>query len=424
MRVDGAWPYSTGQGITVGLTDTGVDLSYGVSAEWSTSQFAQGLSSGRPPFQQYLVDQGPSNITCAHGSRSAGLIGAPRNGRSMVGVAYKSGLLSAYIDSDVLPAQFAARNGIRQVAQMGAKVISMPWGILNDAQIPVWSDIIADEIRYWDAPGRDVLFVAAAGTSPWAGLNQNYVVFPAEMAEVLALSAVELADPMIRPTDAHYGLPLDVVAYTNNLTTGMGVYSGSQQFTSLGGSSGATAVATGIAALVRSRYPSADNQWVRNRLVSTGGMSCGNLRGWHIVLNAEAAVGGVCVPNGSPAGTTQITFDRAAYGDIRTSTIEEFCLNFTGGTGPFSITWPNALPGSAGSGPYCRRYTFNRGTYTATLRANLRDQGTTGALERSYSKTVNVVDLENNPGCTTCVRISSLKGLEITKPGKRRSPIR
>ncbi len=273
----------------------------------------------------------------------------------------------------------------------------MPWGFV------VWSDAVADEIRYWRAL-QDVLFLGAAGTTNWGALNQNVVFFPASMSEVFAVSGAEIADPNVRPPDVHYGTALDGVAFTNSLTTGRGAYSGSQQLTKLGGSSGATALATGIAALVRARYPTQSESWVRARLVSTGGVACGPLSSWHVLLNAEAAVGGICVYMGRPLGTTQITFDRVAAGDTRTETTEEYCLSASGGSGPLSISWPVALPGSSGSGPFCRRFTFARGTYSATVRANMRDTGTPGALERSYMTTVNVVDMDNNPGCPTCVR--------------------
>lgn len=391
--VNGAWAYSTGAGHTVGLTDTGVDLTYGTAAEWSSSNFSSGLSSGRPPFYQVFPTSSPG---CSHGSRSAGIIAAPRNGRSSVGVAYRAGLVSGFTANDVV-APSGGWWAIREVVTQGARTVSMPWGFV------VWSDAVADEIRYWRALA-DVLFIGAAGTTNWGALNQNVVFFPASMPEVFAVSGAELANPGVRPPDVHYGTALDAIAFTNSLTTGRGVYSGSQQLTKLGGSSGATALATGIAALVRARYPTQSESWVRNRLVSTGGLACGALSSWHVLLNAEAAVGGLCAYAGRPSGVNQIVFDRVAAGDTRTSTTEEYCMIASGGVGPLTISWPVALPGSSGSGPYCRRFTFSRGTYVATVRANMRDAGTPGAIERSYSTTVQVVDMDNNPGCPTCVR--------------------
>ncbi len=88
QNVDGAWAYTAGASHTVGLTDTGVDLTYGAAAEWSSTHFSSGMSSGRPAFVQTFPAGSPD---CSHGSRSAGIIGAPRNGRSSVGVAYRAG---------------------------------------------------------------------------------------------------------------------------------------------------------------------------------------------------------------------------------------------------------------------------------------------------------------------------------------------
>ena len=280
--------------------------------------------------------------------------------------------------------------------------------------LPVWSDMIADEIAYWVYYG-DVLFVSAAGTLPIAPLSQNFVVFPAVMPITLAVSAAELGNPMERPSDANYGPELDVVAFTNALTTPAYPNAGTQQLTSLGGSSGATAIATGIGALVRARYPWMSESAVRNRLQSTAGLACGNLPSWHLLLNAQAAVGGPCVYQGKPLGTTSIVFDRAAYGDFRTETTEQYCLQVSG-DGTIQVNWVSALPGSSGSSPNCRRYTFARGTYSANVTATVRDLSFP-VPERGYSLTVSVVDLDANPGCPTCVRPASPGSRSFTTKG-------
>ncbi len=402
MLIDGAWPYSTGQGVNIGLTDTGVDLSYGAAAEWSSLHFREGQSANRSLFQQVNVSGNPT-VTCGHGSKSAGLIAAPRNGRSMVGVAYGAGLISAYQNASVVVTDGTAPSlAIRAVAQRGARVISLPWGMFHPVYGYIYSSTVAMEIQYWAAPGpgRDIVFVGAAGTSP-PPFIQNGVLFPARMPEVLAVSAANPSDPALRPAYANYGPELDVIAYTEELTTGTGSLSGSQSFTTLGGSSGATAVVTGLAALVRARFPSISNDSVRKRIVGTGRFACDKLSGWHIMVNAQAAVGGLCVPNGSPVGPSSLMFDRLAF-DPRTSTTAQYCINFSGGTGPVSITWNAALPGAPGSAPNCRVYTFSRGNYTRTITATLRDLGKPASVVRGYSIAVTVNDLQNNPSCPGC----------------------
>lgn len=403
MLIDGAWPYSIGQGVNVGLTDTGVDLSYGAGAEWSPLHFREGQSANRSLFQQVNVS-GNASVTCQHGSKSAGLIAAPRNGRSMVGVAYGSGLISAYQYGGVVVSDGTAPSlAIRAVAQRGARVISMPWGMWHPVAGYIYSPTVATEIQYWAAPGpgRDIVFVGAAGTSP-SPLSQNIVLFPARMPEVLAVSGADPSAPVVRPSYANYGPELDVIAYTEGLTTGTGSLSGSQSFTTLGGSSGATAVVTGIAALVRARFPSISNDSVRKRIVNTGKFACDKLPGWHIMVNAQAAVGGLCVPNGSPVGPSSLMFDRLAY-DPRTSMTAQYCINYSGGVGPISITWNAALPGAPGSAPNCRLYTFARGNYTRTITATLKDMGKSGSIVRGYSIVVNVTDMQNNPSCPGCI---------------------
>lgn len=418
--IDGAWAYTTGSGVTVGSTDTGIDQFMGATTEWAPGHFSEGLSTGRA-FSYVNIAGGIVN--CSHGSKSAGIIAAPRNGISMVGVAYSSSLIGVFSYGGVVYPSSAwgnAVSSIRTAASLGARVISMPWGLYDPFLGPVYSPAVAAEISYWAAPGagRDVLFVGAAGTSPPL-LSQNWVVFPAAMPEVLAVSGANPVDPMLRPSWANYGAELDIIALTEELTTGMlNTSGGGFAFTWLGGSSGATALVTGVAALVRSRYPTISQDSVRKRIVQTSGSSCGKFRAWHLMVNAEAAVGGLCVVNGTPNGTTSISFDRIDL-DPRTSTIEQYCVTYSGGVGPISLTWTSGLPSSAGSTANCRRFTFSRGTYTKTISAVMQDQGRPGAPPRSYGTTVTVTEIGGS-GCPTCARISPSGGVPPAGDATRR----
>ena len=117
MLIDGAWAYTAGAGVIVGSTDTGLG-SFSSNDEWSTTHFSEGYSAGRTHWMG--ASTAPVLSTCDHGTRSAGLITAPRNGRNMVGVAYQASFIMVTDDDDVLPTQTPARDAIRFAAQNGA----------------------------------------------------------------------------------------------------------------------------------------------------------------------------------------------------------------------------------------------------------------------------------------------------------------
>jgi hypothetical protein len=95
MGIDKAWTRSRGGGVVIGVADTG--LAY--TQEELTTSFSSGFSTGRvmrawstlaPAYSTRPAWDGP----CSHGSRMAGLITAPRNGASTVGVAHESDLIA------------------------------------------------------------------------------------------------------------------------------------------------------------------------------------------------------------------------------------------------------------------------------------------------------------------------------------------
>ena len=147
----------------------------------------------------------------------------------------------------------------------------------------------------------------------------------------------------------------------------------------------------GVAALIRAHSPSLTNAQVYDRIRNTAGTACGKATSFGPIINAEAAVGGLCVLYGKVLGPVQITFDRAAYGDTRTSQTATYSVNVSGGVGPTVMDWR-----STGSGVR----TFLRGTYTTRVMMTVRDAGTTNPALTLYTD-VQVVDLDQS-GCPTC----------------------
>jgi len=328
MDIDLAWQVGTGRGITIGITDTGLDQSQ--SSEFNPAYFASGDSYGRSLGYADLMGDTP---TCSHGTRIAGLAAAPRDGRNVVGAAYGANLYAVHQADGTNPDVNNAADAIHEaVVSGGAKVVVMAWGELN------WYDNVANEIasHYYN---DDVMFVGAAGTCPIGSYcpNLGSAVFPAEMGEVLAVTGANSDGS--RPSNMYdYGSKTEgIVAYTNLGTTGLNT----DVITAIGGSSAATGVMGGIAAFVRARYPSLTNLEVVNRLIATSGAECAGAHPavWRdAMVNAYAALGGICITRNWD-GTVSGPKDMSFYdGNSMDSTVT-YSVRAYQGFGPIAYRW-------------------------------------------------------------------------------------
>jgi hypothetical protein len=345
MRIDRAWAYSTGAGILVAITDTGVDDES--RSEFGPVNFASGDSYGRTIELENAFWLSTNTPACSHGTRIAGLVGAPRNGRGTVGAAYRASIFSWYQANSVDPDVSRAADGIHRGAMAGAKVIVMAWGTAFSY------DQIADEIdaHYYN---DDVMFVGAAGTciiGMWCP-NMESAVFPASKHEVLAVTGANVDGT--RPSTVYdYGNKEGVLAFTNLATTGLRT----SDIVRLGGSSGSTGIAGGIAVLVRSRFPQESNASVMRRLISTSGDHChDHLYHWrNSMVNASAAMGALCVP--PPFGPTGVNLTYT-----EPTTTATYCANPSGAGGAYTYYWGNAA-----------HSTTRCATFTLALRGDLKD---------------------------------------------------
>ena len=210
---------------------------------------------------------------------------------------------------------------------------------------------------------NDVVFVGAAGTSK-ADLPKNYVFFPASKDNVLAASAADLNG--YRDNQSHYGAELDLVAFQPSATVG----GPNATLDELANSSSATAFVSGVAALVRSKYPFMSNSAVMNRLKSTAGGTCQMGTAFGPAVNAEAAVGGLCLLFVS--GPTLLEF----YDDTPNCQTLTYEVIRTGGVGPFTYSWNwgnNSVTGENIQQTFCRPPT--RDDDSAQIQVTANDQG-------------------------------------------------
>jgi subtilisin family serine protease len=279
MGIPQAWTLSSGAGVTVGLTDTGISSTQGQF----TSTFATGASAGRTLKLLKVSSMSSVYDSCGHGTRMAGIIAAPRDGQSVGGIAYRANFVSVrQADGVAAVSSSDAKASVRAAVQNGAQVVVMAWESLN------WWWQVSDEIEYWHY-SRPVLFMGAAGTSGCGDIIwDDNVVFPADMPEVVAVTGVTYPSGGV-PCGIHYGPEVELTAYLDVPSTGR--YTG--DVVGMGGSSNATAVAGSVAALVWSRNPGLTRDQLRARLQQTASYwPSRHPREGYGLINAYRAVSG------------------------------------------------------------------------------------------------------------------------------------
>ena len=264
IGVPDAWNNAEGQGITVGIIDAGISSSQALL----NSQFNNGFSSvGRSISTDYTY--GSSAFTsCSHGTSMSGLAVGPRNSvNASTGIAYKSNLHFIRACEDVVLNKSSERRGVKNaLVRMGdrndIKVISMSIGT------PFGSGLLRDGSDY--ANNRGKLIFAAAGTSfswtSWWG-----VIYPARYSSCVAVTGVKESGSTC--SNCHDGgqvvftVPMERNADSDRNTLSLNTSGYTPSY--VGGSSSATAMTAGVAALVWSSNTNLSKSQVLNAMITT-----------------------------------------------------------------------------------------------------------------------------------------------------------
>lgn len=376
-----AWVRANGDDVTIGVIDTGI---YNEQPQFG-SEFSSGASTSRT-IRKYGPDRwwewgySPTpDDQCGHGTRMAGTVAAPFDGRNMVGVAWKADLVIERAGDDVvlgLSNHHDVANAIDRIAWLGRPrtIVAMAFGRYGGLTA------VKDAINRHP----EVLFIAAAGSKPSSsssgGCIPGWVYFPANMEPVVAVSGMDPDTNGISPQSCA-GYETDIAPVIGEVPA-TGKDPGQQWL--FGGSSDGTAVTAGIAALIWQTYPELTAPEVRSHLLRTSDgagypLGAGN-------PNAYKAVGGyvglsISGPSHVQPGATY-TLTARPQGD-----------------GPFSYRWS--------TGQTTQSITMRAGTTASgsqTVRVDVFDQRENKG--RSSSKTVSwpVPDLEpiEPPTCWKC----------------------
>jgi type VII secretion-associated serine protease mycosin len=287
------WPFTEGSGVTVAVIDSGVD---------ANPQY-NGRVIVAP--DQVSAPGGPSDGDCVgHGTTVAGIIAAaPIAGVAFAGVAPQATILSIKVtNSEQDVPETPVIDAIYEAVHDGAKVINLSLEEPNTPQLSA-------AITY--ALSRNVVVVASAGNDGSStGVGPFY---PAAYPGVLSVGAVDSSGDLASFSSSK--TPVSVTAPgVNIISTFPGVYPDSY-LAGQPGTSFATAFVSGVAALVRARYPQLSAAQVVQRIEETADGSAGPGTGNGLV-NPVQAVTAVLPANLTKTSTTadrgRVSINRAA----------------------------------------------------------------------------------------------------------------
>ncbi|SCF38517.1 type VII secretion-associated serine protease mycosin [Micromonospora viridifaciens] len=244
LKIPEAHKITKGRGVTVAVFDSAVDP----NTPDLRGQVLRGHGVGTGPADGWGRDGD------AHGSAMAGVIAA-RGGGPMraLGIAPEVKILPiAYGGS---APDRAVAEGIRWAVDHDADIINMSFGSPGSSG----PEVVA-AVRY--ALDKDVVLVAAAGNTAKGLVN---VGTPANTPGVLAVTGVgrdgSFSSGSVRGPEAALAAPMEkIMAPRPTADSGYGLDTGT---------SDAAAIVSGVAALIRARYPKLDAANVVNRLIRT-----------------------------------------------------------------------------------------------------------------------------------------------------------
>ena len=259
------WAQSTGKGVTVAVIDTGVDgthqdLKDNVLEGYDASGIGdsrgwKGL--GSEPMHGTEV----ASLIAGHGhadSAYSSIPGQPGYPAGVIGVAPEAKILPISLNMGAtggksIDEQIPA--AVRYAVDHGAQIINLSVGSNKTSWPASWDEafVYAEE--------KGVLVVAAAGNRG-SGLTQ--VGAPATIPGVLTVGGVDRQRKDSWDSSSQ-GISIAVAAPSDNL---VGAAPGNQYFI-WSGSSAATPLVSGLAALIKSRYPQLSAAQIAQRIISS-----------------------------------------------------------------------------------------------------------------------------------------------------------
>lgn len=291
LKADTAWQLgATGQGTVVAVIDTGVNAAH----PDLTGQVLTGYNA--------LSGSTATGDGNGHGTHVAGILGAASNGRGIVGIAY---------DTKILPVKIFDANGYGTDASLSAG-IRYTYGKAKILNLSLGANGPVSEAALRGAVSRGQLIVAAAGNGGLSNTNWPARYAPQSWAngQILAVGAVDANNRITAWSNRagvtrYYYLVAPATSVLSTYKSGYAYMSGTSM---------ATPVVSGAAALVWSAWPYLTARQVANSLLRTatdlGAVGVDAVYGRGLV-NLERAM--------QPIGTTAVKTASLSTGTAFTS---------------------------------------------------------------------------------------------------------
>jgi len=255
IRAYSAWDITKGDTtVVIGIADTGTRFTHEDlgQVKYNYSDPIDGIDNDKDGyvdnFQGWDLADNDNNPDSdpligqkGHGVLVTGAAaGTPNNGKGIAGVGYHCRYLPLKIYPSTNQGTFAGYEAVVYAADHGCHVLNLSWGGPGNR-----SQFEQDVITY-AAVNRDVVIVAAAGNT-----NAELDFYPASYDHVLSVTGTQANN--VKTAAQTFSRRIDLCAPGLDILTTWGDYT--DGYTRVGGSSFATPIAAGAAALVRSRFP-------------------------------------------------------------------------------------------------------------------------------------------------------------------------
>ncbi len=239
-----AWEISTGEGVLIGIMDSGIDNSHPDLTGRVSTIYSESFVSG---------DDDPFYDEMGHGTSIAGVIGAARNGIGLKGIAYNSVLSSLKISNDDTSSIAYVSNAIEALnlsILFGIDVINCSWGFQNNYML------------YQAISNYNKLVVCSAGNN-MSNIDAN-PTYPSgyTLNNIISVGAVDDEYGMFASNYGETSVDLFAPGYDIYSTYLEGKYANIVNFTSI-----AAAYVTGAVALLIDKYPTLSPVNIKNKLL-------------------------------------------------------------------------------------------------------------------------------------------------------------